>query len=177
MFRGAAKQRAQNPSPYMLINSGLTQRPGIRRIIRMLNGPARLGRAESDSGTREQVHHPGERPGRAPYRSWERYPAQQEAHSPQSQCGGPNPPWGASWGPREPSRTRTLGAARRCTKTECERVTFLGWERSRQSAAVRILIWIGSQTSARPDASETAIRSLQKRVYPLSFRLRHSFPY
>ena len=38
---------------------------------------------------------------------------------------GPNSPWGASWGPREPPRTGTLGAARRWTKTECERVAFL----------------------------------------------------
>ena len=41
------------------------------------------------------------------------------------EASGPNSPWGASWGPREPSRTSTLGAARRCTETACERATFL----------------------------------------------------
>jgi hypothetical protein len=38
---------------------------------------------------------------------------------------GPNSPWGASWGPREPPLHFTLGAARRWAATELKCVAFL----------------------------------------------------
>jgi len=122
-----------------------------------------------------------------------RYPTRRERLVPAlnpSTC-GPNSPWGASWGPREPPRTRYAGAARRGTKIECARVLFpaygnrdsgsrseLRWEKDCTAGAnVEPAYVLAAAMSAKCEQHSSLIRlagqeRIAKRQRPASPRCR-----